>query len=70
MTELLPVLMNDIIATAPEDQKVRPTRSQGHEHTCVASECRIAAWNVLAASFFCLSTVAISLVPYGSTHVL
>lgn len=28
VTELLPVLMNDIIATAPEDQKVRSTRSQ------------------------------------------
>jgi hypothetical protein len=69
VTELLPVLMNDIIATAPEDQKVRSTRSWQDEHTSVPSERRIAAWNMLAVSLFC-STLALSLPSYGSTHVL
>lgn len=31
MTELLPVLMNDIIATAPQEQKVRSDRSRIEE---------------------------------------
>jgi protein NRD1 len=44
VTELLPVLMNDIIATAPEDQKVcitqsivhrRPQKRQGQCQTTV-----------------------------------
>lgn len=34
--ELLPVLMNDIITTAPEDQKVRRTRA----HTTTQPKCR------------------------------
>lgn len=30
VTELIPILMNDIIATAPEDQKVRKDRTECH----------------------------------------
>jgi protein NRD1 len=72
VTELLPVLMNDIIATAPEDQKVRSTRRRGDGHTSVPflSEYRIAAQGVQALLFYFAVFSHYRFVSYGPTHVL
>ena len=70
VTELLPVLMNDIIATAPEDQKVRFTRSrEDDEPAAIPPNYRIASRNAMALSFFAVPS-HLHFVSYGSTHVL
>jgi hypothetical protein len=71
MTELLPVLMNDIIATAPQEQKVRSTRSRIEEMSTPVptSESRMVGQTRCADFAFAEFSHRQS-VSYGSTHVL
>jgi len=71
VTELLPVLMNDIIATAPEDQKVCSTRSQdeGRTRLCFCHNFVLSHIQIVPACFLQYFPRH-QFVSYGSTHVL
>jgi hypothetical protein len=71
VTELLPVLMNDIIATAPEDQKVRSTRSQVKDVITPPFHLEVILQHEQDVPTLLLQYFSHhQFVSYGSTHVL